>query len=150
VPGSSPSVRIRVSLFACRDGRILLARHVKEDESYYMLPGGGVKHGETLPAALNRELQEEAGVRVAGLRLQALCESIAPRGGRHIVHVVFRGERVEGEPRPTGQDERVAEVRWVPLDEFFGLPFYPHIKDYLLEAAEKPVGPLYRELRWLK
>ena len=146
----SAEIRVRVGLFICQNEKILLARHVKDSREYFMLPGGGVRHGETMVAALKREMKEEGGVSVEGLRLQALCESIEPEGGRHIVHVVFRGERIEGEPRSTGLDHRVAEVLWSPLGTFFNLPFYPDIKDYLLEAAERPVGPLYRELRWLK
>lgn len=147
--GGDAVIRVRVALMAICEGRILLARHLKEDRSYWMLPGGGVQHGETLTAALERELQEEAGVRALGLRLQALCESIDPDSDRHILHVVFRGELVEGEARATGADERVAEVRWMPLDEFFGAPFYPDVKDYIMQAAERPVGPLYREIRWI-
>ena len=143
-------IRVRVALFAIRNNEILLARHVKDDREYFMLPGGGVCHGETMVAALKREMMEEAGVTVEGLRLQAVCESISPDGDRHIVHVVFRGEYIDGEPGPTGLDDRVAEVCWMPLKEFFNQPFYPDIKDYLIEAAEGPVGPLYREIRWIK
>ena len=149
-PEKHAKIRVRVALFAIRNDEILLARHVKGDREYYMLPGGGLGLGETMVAALKRELQEEAGVNVEGLRLQAVCESIAPHGKRHIVHVVFRGEYVDGEPGSTGLDERVAEVTWMPLKEFFNVPFYPDIKDYLIEAAEGPVGPLYRDIRWIK
>ena len=143
------SIRVRVALMAVQDGRILLVRHLKDSKTYWMLPGGGVRAGESLTVALKRELGEEAGVTVQGLRLQALCESIDPNSSRHILHVVFRGELVRGEARVTGDDERVVEVRWMPLDEFFDAPFYPDVKDYLLQAAERPVGPLYRELRWI-
>ncbi len=143
-------IRLRVALLAVKNSSILLAKHVKGDKTYYMLPGGGVSSGETMVAALARELDEEAGVKAEGLRLQALCESIAPDESRHIVHVIFRGEHIVGEPGYTGRDSRVADVQWIPLDEFFNLPFYPNIKDYILEASEGPVGPLYREIKWLK
>jgi len=43
-----------------RDGRIALVRHTYMDQWY--LPGGGVKKGESIDAALHRELAEEVGV----------------------------------------------------------------------------------------
>lgn len=43
-----------------RDGRIALVRHTYMDQWY--LPGGGVKKGESIDAALFRELAEEVGV----------------------------------------------------------------------------------------
>jgi ADP-ribose pyrophosphatase YjhB (NUDIX family) len=43
-----------------RGGRIALVRHTYMDQWY--LPGGGVKKGESIDAALHRELAEEVGV----------------------------------------------------------------------------------------
>jgi len=43
-----------------RDGRIALVRHTYMDQWY--LPGGGVKKGESIDAALFRELAEEVGL----------------------------------------------------------------------------------------
>jgi len=43
-----------------RDGRIALVRHTYTDQWY--LPGGGVKKGESIDAALFRELAEEVGI----------------------------------------------------------------------------------------
>jgi hypothetical protein len=36
------------------------------------------------------------------------------------------------------------------LHDFFSAPFYPDIKEYLLQAAEAPVAPLYRKIKWIK
>ena len=54
--------RIRVSAILRWNGRILLARHEKPGKEYWLLPGGGVKAGESLLEALVRELREETGV----------------------------------------------------------------------------------------
>ena len=48
--------RIRVSAILRRDSRLLLVRHEKQGREYWLLPGGGVGGGETLVAALKREL----------------------------------------------------------------------------------------------
>ena len=146
----SSEIRVRVSLFFVKAGKILLAKHSKAGKEYYLLPGGGVDSGESMTDALLRELEEEGGFSVEGLRLQAVCESIHPQGERHIVHVVFRGERLIGVPHTTGLDERVVGIDFMSLDDFFTAPFYPNIKDYLLQAAETPVAPLYKQIKWIK
>jgi 8-oxo-dGTP diphosphatase len=74
--------------------RILLCRQEKPGREYWLLPGGGVDGGETLPEALRRELGEELGL-WDEFPLEgpiAVAESIAPGwqpGDRHVVHVVF-------------------------------------------------------------
>ena len=54
--------RIRVSAALRWQDRLLLCRHEKPGKEYWLLPGGGVKSGESLADALRRELLEEVGI----------------------------------------------------------------------------------------
>ncbi|HEX6508919.1 MAG TPA: NUDIX hydrolase [Chloroflexota bacterium] len=49
--------------------RILLARHERSGESYWVLPGGSVEPGEDVQEAAMREAHEETGLRIALERL---------------------------------------------------------------------------------
>lgn len=50
-----------------RDGRVLLT-HQTAPEPEFQLPGGGIDPGESALPALHREIMEETGWTVAGLR----------------------------------------------------------------------------------
>ena len=58
------SLRIRVSAILIKDGKILLIAHKKNNDVYWLLPGGGVNFGESLKHALKREIKEELGVSI--------------------------------------------------------------------------------------
>ena len=49
-----PEPRIRVSAMLRWRGAILLCRHEKRGREHWLLPGGGVRSGETLVEALQR------------------------------------------------------------------------------------------------
>ena len=77
-----PEPRIRVSAILHWRGGILLVRHEKRGHEHWLLPGGGVRAGETLTQALQRELAEETGL-VKGGELPvegpvAIVDSISP------------------------------------------------------------------------
>jgi 8-oxo-dGTP diphosphatase len=140
--------RIRVAAVVSRDDEILLVRHVKDGDSYWLLPGGGVEYGEPMGEALTREVLEETGLRVTPGNLLLAVDSIAPDGSRHIVNLYFRAEVAGGELK-RGEDPRVAEACFVPLAELADLRLYPpvgeELKDLLADDAE---GAPYLGSRW--
>ena len=127
--------RLRVCGLAVRDGAVLAVQHEKDGRRYYLLPGGGVDAGERLAVALAREFQEELGVEARAGRLLTACDTIAPDGSRHIVHLVF-AVTLRGEPRATGSDPRVIGPAWLPLASLGQVDFYPDIAGWLARAGE--------------
>jgi ADP-ribose pyrophosphatase YjhB (NUDIX family) len=58
------SMHQRVRAVIEKDGKILLIKRVKPDETYWVFPGGGVEAGENLENALTREVFEETGLQI--------------------------------------------------------------------------------------
>lgn len=129
--------RIRVSAMLQREGRILLCRHEKDGRENWLLPGGGVKIGESMTRALQRELTEECGIE-EDLPLEgpiALVESIPPAGSvvrKHVVHVIFAGH-LGGRSLEavTSADAAVRGHRLFGVDELHDVSLHPPIQRFL-------------------
>ena len=92
-------------------GRVLLIRRKNPPfQGEFALPGGFVEIGETVEAACRRELMEETGVNVSGLRLIGVYSDPHrdPRG--HTCSIAFAAH-VKGAQARAGDD--AAEVAWV-------------------------------------
>lgn len=135
----SSEPRIRVSaILRWRDG-ILLCRHEKGGLDHWLLPGGGVRGGETLIEALERELDEETGLVAprTGLPLEgpvAIAESIAPArsvNAKHIVHVIFAAEVSGSLESVFSTDEAVRGHRLFTPEELSGVSVHPPIQRFL-------------------
>ncbi|NLV40547.1 MAG: NUDIX domain-containing protein [Candidatus Hydrogenedentes bacterium] len=138
---SADGPRLRVAALVIRDDRVLLVRHVKDGETRWLLPGGGVDRGETLADALHRELREETGLQVAPGPLVSFEEAVSPDGARHVVQLVFRAEILSGAPRATGDDARVAEAVFVPVAELPNLRLHLCAAGRLAELAREKESP---------
>jgi 8-oxo-dGTP diphosphatase len=90
------------------DGRYVLVR--RSDTGQWALPGGTLEWGETLRAAIERELYEEAGVRVLELGALAGVYSEPDRDARfHAVTVVVCAQ-VSAPERPPQNHMEIREV----------------------------------------
>jgi 8-oxo-dGTP diphosphatase len=144
---------IRVGVLVERDGALLLVRHQKpERDPYWVLPGGRLEPGETIPECAEREISEETGLSARFSGVLYVSEFL--REGRHTVDVTVRTTPVGDGEAELGSDPEVApgseptlrELRWVEADELREIVLLPDwIKDRLLEDAADgwPAGRIY-------
>ncbi|NXY98792.1 NUDIX hydrolase [Streptomyces sp. BR123] len=117
-------------------GRVLMIRRrEREGKLLWAFPGGGIEDGETPEQAAVRETAEEVDLEVKAIK--PLGERVHPQTGRHMSYVAC--EVVGGEAR-VADEEELAEVAWIPLDEIptyvpWGL-FGP-VQEYLDETLAK-------------
>ncbi|MFH0922041.1 MAG: NUDIX hydrolase [Fibrobacterota bacterium] len=135
-------LRVRAAAVVVQEGAILLVRHRKDDQEYFLLPGGGVEPGETPEQALIRELAEETGLRAQPGRLLFETESISPDRTRRIQQQVFLCE-ADGCLMP-GEDHRLAGAEFVGKSRFANLTFYPNIKYEILQAWDRDFNVAFR------
>ncbi|WP_432590625.1 NUDIX hydrolase [Streptomyces sp. HD1123-B1] len=90
-------------------GRALLIK--RRDNGKWEPPGGVLEREETIPDALQREVLEETGIKIA---LPATLTGIYKNMTGLIVSMVFRCEAIDGTPT-TGEETRA--LRWATRDE---------------------------------
>jgi 8-oxo-dGTP diphosphatase len=117
-----PQLAVSAAIF--RDGRVLLVRRAEEPaKGRWTLPGGRVETGETLVAAVTREITEETGLTIrvrglAGYREIILDEAVAG-GGRHFVILPFAAEWISGDVK---LNDELGDFRWRAIDAIGDLP----------------------------
>ncbi len=67
-------IRNRGAAIIVQEGKIALIKRIREDETYYVFPGGGIEEGETPEEATRREIFEEFGVHIKVEHLIAKVE----------------------------------------------------------------------------
>jgi len=97
-------------------GRLLLVQRRREPEAgHWGLPGGKVDFGETVEAAVLRELEEELGVVLRLDGLLCLVDQIDRAAGTHWVAPVYRAAIASGEP-VNREPAALAAIGWFALD----------------------------------
>ena len=94
---SHPQLAVSAAIF--RDGKILLVRRARSPaRGLYSLPGGRVEFGETLHAALHREVAEETALTIGIVDLAAWREVMpGTSGGGHYLIMSFAARWSSGE-----------------------------------------------------
>jgi mutator protein MutT len=123
------------------EGRVLLVRRGKEPlKGRWVVPGGTVELGETLEAALVRELQEETGLTVRPVELLTVFDRIERDGGRIAYHFVIADylcEYVSGCLR-AGSD--ALEVAMARPEELAGFDLPPKALEVVQDALQRAAG----------
>lgn len=129
----APAVRVVVgaALFDASGHRVLAARRSAPEAlaGRWEFPGGKVEPGETVAAALERELREELGVAArAGERLPGSCEV---RPGLELQ--IWTASLLAGEPQPLEDHDA---VRWLDAATLHSVDWLPQDRFALAHVAE--------------
>src|SRR5271156_5538966 len=127
---------LAVSAAVFREGQALIIRRARAPLlGHFSLPGGGVEVGETLAAALARELMEEVGVEAEIIAFNRHVEAITHEGDRvraHFVIASFVARWTRGEPRLS---DEVDAVDWIDPAASLRSPATPELGEVLTRAA---------------
>jgi 8-oxo-dGTP diphosphatase len=113
VQPSHPQLAVSAAIF--RDDRILLVRRARSPaKGFYSFPGGRVEFGETLHAALHREVDEETSLKIDIIGLAGWREVVpGTGGGGHYLIMSFAARWIAGEPV---LNDELDDFRWLKPD----------------------------------
>ncbi|MEZ4870014.1 MAG: NUDIX domain-containing protein [Caldilineaceae bacterium] len=102
------------ALIVDAQGRLFLAKRgpkAKNERGLWEFPGGGVEFGETLAAALRREIHEEYGIWITVGELLDVVDHLLPDEGQHWVSPTFLCTLERGEPQ-IREPEKCSAIGW--------------------------------------
>lgn len=127
---------IKTSVVACiidGDDHVVLTRRCVEPFcGQWVMPGGKIDHGETLLAAVHREVREEVGleVQIDGLLDAYEHVGLGPRNDHYVI-LYYRARPLGRELHPDGGE--VTEARWVPAAELHRYDMTPGTRHVLAQ-----------------
>ena len=133
---SHPQLAVSAAIF--RDGKILLVRRARSPaKGFYSLPGGRVEFGETLHAALHREVDEETGLKIDIVDLAGWREVVpGTSGGGHYLIMSFAARWNFGEP---DLNDELDDFRWLAPDALGDLTITAGLQD-IIQSARRVLG----------
>ncbi|QKE72934.1 NUDIX hydrolase [Arthrobacter citreus] len=108
---------------------------VKNQNSTWSLPGRAVEKGETIEQAVIRETNEETGLVVEAVNINAINEAFFKTQGHHGIMFTFSAKIIGGEITIKNQNE-IEEVKWVDINTANSLmPYHPRGVESLLKSS---------------
>jgi len=137
-PIQPPHPQLAVSAAIFRDGKLLLVRRARSPaKGFYSLPGGRVEFGETLHAALHREVDEETALKIEIVGLAGWREVVpGTSGGGHYLIMSFAARWILGQPV---LNDELDDFKWLEPDGVGDLRITDGLQD-VIEAARGLIG----------
>lgn len=136
-------VRVAARAVIVQNGALLVVTLRDASGPFFVLPGGGQKHGETLADTVCRECLEELGIVIRAGKMLYMREYIgknhsfkARHRAFHQVEVVFECKIADEENLGRGfeKDKRQVGFTWLPLSELPAARLFPSVfKNFLRE-----------------
>ncbi|RPI48727.1 MAG: NUDIX domain-containing protein, partial [Chloroflexi bacterium] len=125
-------------------GRLFLMRSHKW-AGKYVVPGGHVELGESLEAALRREVAEETGLTISDISFVGVQELIHDPAFWQPRHFIFFDYACRTDTPNVRLNDEAQDYLWVTVEEAMRLPVEPYtenaIRVYLAQQAGGRQGP---------
>ena len=134
-PDGRKVTEVAVGVMVQHDGRYLLAQRPegKPYEGYWEFPGGKLEAGESIEAALGRELHEELGIDVTSCQLWRTLEHDYP----HAYVRLFFCKVTDWKGTPLGREGQAIAWQTLPVEVAPLLPAAIPILEWLEEEERE-------------
>ncbi len=117
-----------------QENKVLICKSSKWNHKY-VIPGGHIEAGETMEAALVREVKEETGLEIYDIRLLGITESIYSKSFQSQKHFLFVDFICRSDCTEVKLNHEAQSYEWIELAE---------VENYNLEEF---TASLLKELR---
>ena len=125
--------RVTSAVLVEKEGKLLLAERNKENyKGRWVIPGGGVRFGETIRDAAVREIKEETNLDVEIIKLICHKEVINVPGNYHSVVFYHLARPKSLDIRPGGD---ISQARFLSIEEIKALNIAESVEWVLKEAG---------------
>jgi len=146
------NIRISTKAIIVENNKVLMVKNIDKNGFWYILPGGGQHHKETLIQALKRECKEETNVDIEVGELLFIREYIGEHHefsefdrDEHQIELIFSCKIVGSTPVQQGETPDIYQkgVEWLDIKKLAKYRIYPKILKEIFRSREGKKFPIY-------